>query len=51
MNVGFLIILSGVGISSSTSFLITALGSSGLYISQIPAAIVVLRLIIIHILY
>jgi hypothetical protein len=51
MNIGFLIISSGVRISSSISFLTTAPGNSGLHISQILAAIVVLRLIIIYILY
>jgi hypothetical protein len=51
MNVGFLIILSGIRISGSTSFLIIALGNSGLYISQILAAIIVLCLTIIYILY
>jgi hypothetical protein len=51
MNISFLIILSSVRISGSTSFLIIAPGNSRLYASQILVIIIVLRLIIIYILY
>jgi hypothetical protein len=51
MNISFLIILSSVRTSSSTSFLTTIPGSSGLYVSQILAAIIALCLTIIYILY
>jgi hypothetical protein len=51
MNVGFLIILFSVGTFGSTSFLTTTPGSSRLHVSQILAAIIVLCLTIIHILY